>query len=190
MNSLNKTIFDRLRLGERVPFTDPEYSQVHDACAETKKLVIALNNEADPAQQRSLLSKITSRTVDESTAVFTPFSINYGKNLWLGKNVFINANCSFLDLGGITIDDDVMIAPAVVISSEGHPINGKERRQLIPAHVHIRKNVWIGAHATILPGVTVGENSVVAAGAVVTADVPDNVVVGGVPAKIIKRINE
>lgn len=190
MGNSNRTIFDRIRAGEITPFDDTDYFRIHDACAATKKLVIALNNEPDPVKQRQLLSNITGRKVSDSTTVFTPFSINYGKNLQLGSNVFINANCSFLDLGGITIEDGVMIAPAVVISSESHPVGAEDRRKMLPGHVHINKGAWIGANATVLSGVTIGENSVVAAGAVVTADVPNNVVVGGIPAKVIKKLNE
>ena len=103
--------------------------------------------------------------------------------------MFINHDCSFLDLGGITIDDDVMIGPKVSISSEDHPVEPSKRKILSVKKVHIKRNAWIGAGATILPGVTIGENSVVAAGAVVTKNVPDNVVVGGVPAKILKTLN-
>ena len=190
MSKSKQTIFDRMKAGEIVLFSDPDYHQVHDACAQTKKLLIELNNEADVSKQRILLSQITGRQIDESTGVFTPIQINYGKNLTLGKNVFINTNCSFLDLGGITIEDDVMIAPGVSISSEGHPIGAKDRRKLIVAPVRIKKNAWIGTNVSVLPGVTIGENSVVAAGAVVTLDVPDNVVVAGIPAKVIKRIEE
>ena len=186
---MNETdIFERLRNGETIPFSDPDYHQIRDACGATKKLLNNFNNEADPDKQRKLLCEITGREVDESVGIFTPFSINYGKNLGLGKNIFINANCSFLDLGGITIDDEVMIAPGVVVSSEGHPVGANERHMLTASPVHIKRNAWIGANATILPGVTVGENSVVAAGAVVSGDVPDNTIVGGIPAKVIKRL--
>ncbi len=182
------TIFNRLQNGKTISFSDPDYQQISQACAATKKLLIAFNNETDARQQLKLLSEITGKQADESVGIFTPFSINYGKNLVLGKNIFINANCSFLDLGGITIDDEVLIAPGVVISSEGHPIAANERRMLTVAPVHIKRNAWIGANATILPGVTIGENTIVAAGAVVSKDVPDNVIVGGVPAKVIKEI--
>ena len=121
-------------------------------------------------------------------ACITPLYINYGKNTKIGKNVFINFDCVFLDLGGIIIDDNVLIAPKVSLLSEGHTLSPFERQSLIPGQIHIRKNAWIGAGANILPGVTVGENSVVAAGAVVSKDVPANTIVGGVPAKIIKTI--
>jgi acetyltransferase-like isoleucine patch superfamily enzyme len=100
----------------------------------------------------------------------------------------INHACSFLDLVGITIEDNAMIAPRVNLSSENHPISIESRKTLPAGHIHIKQNAWIGANATILPGVTIGENSVVAAGSVVSKDVPDNCVVGGIPAKIIKKI--
>ena len=117
-----------------------------------------------------------------------PLYINYGKNTKIGKNVFINFDCVFLDLGGITIEDDVFIAPKVSLLSEGHPVDPSERHSLIPGPIHIRKNAWIGAGAIILPGVTIGENAVVAAGAVVSKDVPANTVVGGTPAKHLKYL--
>ncbi len=121
-------------------------------------------------------------------AIFTPIYINYGKNLKIGKNVFINFDCTFLDLGGITIEDDVLIGPKVSLVTENHPLNPEHRKGLICKPILIKRNVWIGANATILAGVTIGENAVVAGGAVVSKDVPDNTVVGGVPAKIIKQI--
>jgi acetyltransferase-like isoleucine patch superfamily enzyme len=147
-----------------------------------------MNNSSDPAEIRILLSRITNSEIDESVAVFTPLFINYGKHTKIGKNVFINFDCTFLDLGGITIEDNVLIAPKVNLLSEGHPLAPENRQSLVPGPIHIKKNAWIGANATILPGVTIGENAVVAAGAVVSKDVPDNTVVGGIPAKIIKGI--
>jgi acetyltransferase-like isoleucine patch superfamily enzyme len=137
---------------------------------------------------RNLLGKITGFEVDGTTMVFPPFQINYGKNTRIGKNVFINFDCTFLDLGGITIEDQVMIAPKVSLLSEGHPIAVKERQTLTVGKIHIKTNAWIGAGATILQGVTIGENSVVAAGSVVSNDVPDNTLVGGIPAKFLKDI--
>lgn len=104
--------------------------------------------------------------------------------------MFINFDCIFLGLGGITIEDGALIAPRVSLLSEGHPVNPADRQSLVPGHIHIKRNAWISAGAMILPGVTVGENSIVAAGAVVSSDVPDNTIVGGVPAKVIKRVDE
>ena len=167
---------------------DPDAFKLREASFATKKLLILMNNAADPAEIRSLLSQITGSAIDETVAVFTPLYINYGKNTKIGNNVFINFDCVFLDLGGITIEDNVLIAPKVSLLSEGHPVAPHQRQSLIPGHIHIKKNAWIGAGATILPGVTIGENAVVAAGAVVSKDVPSNTVVAGVPAKIIKTI--
>lgn len=147
-----------------------------------------MNNVTDPTEIRNLLSQITNTEIDESVAVFTPLYINYGKHTKIGKNVFINFDCVFLDLGGITIEDNVLIAPKVSLLSEGHPVSPDERHSLVPKPIRIKRNAWIGANATILQGVTIGENSVVAAGSVVSKDVPDNMIVGGIPAKIIKTI--
>ncbi|QYY35273.1 sugar O-acetyltransferase [Ruficoccus sp. ZRK36] len=181
-------IFCRLRNGETVAFNDPEYHKLRDASFATKKLIVQLNQSSDSEEIRALLSQITGTEIDPSTAVFTPFQINYGKHTKIGKNVFINFDCVFLDLGGITIEDGVFIAPKVSLLSEGHPISPKERHSLTVAPILIKKNAWIGANASIMPGVTIGENSIVAAGAVVTKDVPDNCIVAGVPAKMIRSI--
>ena len=138
---------------------------------------------------RAILSKILGQSIDPSTTVLEPFSTNFGKHTTIGKNVFINHGCSFLDLGGITIEDDVLIGPQVKLVTENHPVDPRNRKSLDLKSIHIGKNVWLGAGAIILPGVMVGENSIVAAGAVVTKDVPANTIVGGVPAKFIKKID-
>ena len=181
-------IFEKLRNGETMTYNNPEAYKLREASFATKKLLLQLNNSSDPAEIKDLLSQITGSEIDESVAVFTPLYINYGKNTKIGKSVFINFDCVFLDLGGITIEDNVLIAPKVSLLSEGHHINPNERQSLVTGHIHIKKNAWIGAGATILPGVTIGENSVVAAGAVVSKDVPANTVVGGIPAKQIKSL--
>lgn len=187
-NQYTAEIFERLRNGETITANDPEAYKMKEASLITKKLLMQLNNSSKPAEIRDLLSKITGSEIDKSVDVFTPLYINYGKHTKIGKNVFINFDCVFLDLGGITIEDNVLIAPKVCLLSEGHPVSPDNRHSLVPGHVHIRKNAWIGAGAMILPGVTIGENAVVAAGAVVLKDVPANTIAGGVPAKIIKTI--
>lgn len=181
-------IFERLRNGESVPFSDPQYSKIGCACYDTKKLLLQLNGTAEPYEVRSLLSEITGSRIDETTTVFTPLHINYGRHTQIGKNVFINFDCVLLDLGGITIEDNVLIAPKVSLLSEGHPVAPGKRATLTTGHITIKKNAWIGAGATIMQGVTIGENAIVAAGAVVSKDVPENTIVGGIPAKIIKSI--
>ena len=181
-------LFERLRNGETILPNDPQAFKMLEESYNTKKLLVQMNNATDPKKIRELLSQITGSEIDETVAVFTPLQINYGKHTKIGKNVFINFDCVFLDLGGITIEDNVLIAPKVSLLTEGHPIEPESRQSLVPGHIHIKKNAWIGAGATILQGVTIGENAVVASGAVVSKDVPDNVIVGGIPAKIIKSI--
>ena len=118
-NQHNKDIFEQLRNGETIASNNPEAYKLREASFATKKLLVQLNNSSDPAEIRDLLSQITGSEIDETVAVFTPFYINYGKNTKIGKNVFINFDCVFLDLGGITIEDNVLIAPKVSLLSEG-----------------------------------------------------------------------
>ena len=179
-------ILERLRRGETVSFDDPEYSRLRDVSFATRKLLLQLNQSADPEEMRLLLSQITGTEIDRSTAVFPPFHVNYGRHTKIGRNVFLNFDCVFLDFGGITIEDGVFIAPKVSLLTEGHPLMPEKRHSLTVAPIRLRTNAWIGANATIMQGVTVGENAVVAAGAIVTKDVPANSVVGGIPAKVIK----
>jgi len=183
-----KSIFERLRGGETIHATDPEGFKLRDASFATKELLVKMNNSSNPTEIRDMLSQITGSEIDKSVDVFTPLYINYGKHTKIGKNVFINFDCTFLDLGGITIEDNVLIAPKVSLLSEGHPVSPENRHSLMVGHIHIKKNAWIGAGAIILQGVTIGENSIVAAGAVVSTNVPDNTIVGGIPAKVIKEI--
>lgn len=180
-------IFERLLRGETILPNDPEMPRLRDESFAVKKLLIKMNNSSDSDEIKKLLSEILNQEV-QNVEVFTPLYINYGKNINIGENVFINFDCTFLALGGITIEDNVLIGPKVSFITENHPLDPKLRNGLIGKPIHIKKNAWIGANATILPGVTIGENAVIAAGAVVSKDVPDDVVVGGIPAKIIKKI--
>lgn len=185
---VTENIFDRLKKGKTISYLDPQAYKMREAAFTTKKLLVQLNNADNEKEIRDLLSQITNGKIDKSVTLFTPFHINYGKHTKIGKNVFINFDCVFLDLGGITIDDNVLIAPKVSLLTEGHPISIEDRHSLIPKPIHIKRNAWIGANATILQGVTIGENAIVAAGAVVSHDVPDNTIVGGIPARILKTI--
>ncbi|MBU6342549.1 MAG: sugar O-acetyltransferase [Bacteroidetes bacterium] len=190
MENLPQDIFTRMRKGGLIRFDDPEYPRIFEAVSETLIKLASLNSATSIQEIRAKLGEITGQTIPDTTTVFAPFYTNFGRHISLGHHVFINHGCSFLDLGGITIGDDVLIAPMVSISSESHPVEPSMRKMLVLKPVVIQNKVWIGARATILPGVTVGANSVVAAGAVVTQDVPSNVVVGGVPAKIIKHLDD
>lgn len=181
-------IFEKMKTGAEVRKEDPQYGEFMDAVGRTLKLNVALNSSDNVNTTRERLSEIIGSTIHESTAIFTPFHTNFGRHTIIGRNVFINHACSFLDLGGITIEDDVLIGPKVNLITENHPIDPTNRKTLLCAPILIKKNAWIGAAATILPGVVIGENAVVAAGAVVTKNVPDNTIVAGVPAKVVKEI--
>jgi acetyltransferase-like isoleucine patch superfamily enzyme len=182
------TILSDLQNGITVTPQHPEAKQLREVSYATIALLQQLNASSDPEKIRNILGEITGDIIDDTVAVFPPLYINYGKHLQIGKNVFINFNCTFLALGGIVIEDNVLIGPDVKLLSEGHPLAPDQRQSLLPGKVHIKKNAWIGAGATLLPGVSVGENAVVAAGAVVTKNVPANTVVAGIPAKIVKTL--
>lgn len=187
--SSSPDIFQRMQAGEPLRKDDPEYNRFSDVVARTIRLCVEMNATAtDVDQVRTDLSDIIGTEIDPSTMIFPPFHTNFGRFLRLGKNVFINHACSFLDIGGITIEDDVLIGPRVNLTSENHPLDPADRTTLIPGPIVVKRNAWIGAGATILPGVTIGENSVVAAGAVVSRDVAPNTIVAGVPAKVIRTL--
>lgn len=183
-----KDIFERLKSGELVELTDPEFSKVNELVARTLALLPLLNTSTTLEAMREQLGEIVGSPVDDTTTIFPPFHTNLGRFINLGKHVFINHACSFLDMGGITLEDHVLIGPRVNLITENHPLNPATRRGIICKPILIKRNAWVGAGATILPGVTIGENAVVAAGAVVSKDVPDNTVVGGVPAKVLKHL--
>lgn len=140
-----------------------------------------------PEEIRNLMSELTGEAVDETFGLFPPFYTDCGKNTHFGKNVFINAGCKFQDQGGIYIGDGALIGHNAVLATLNHNPDPKKRQNLIPAPIHIGRNVWLGANVTVLPGVTIGDGAIVAAGAVVTKDVEAGTVVAGVPAKVIKK---
>jgi len=143
----------------------------------------------DAVEVRALSSDLIGKKVDDSFLLVPPFYTTGGPDISVGRNVFINQNCTFYDLGGLEIADDVMIGPNVSLITSGHPLEPSQRRaRVIAKPIVIERNVWIAAGATIIGGVTVGENSVVAAGSVVTRDVPQNTLVGGNPARVIRSI--
>lgn len=183
-----KDIFQRLIEGEEIPYSDSEFFKLTEASERVMAILVEMNSSKTVVDIRRHLSNLVGYQVDPSTTFYTPFSSNYGKNITLGKNIFINQNCQMLDLGGITIEDDVLIGPRVNLLSETHPVEVDSRKALIGKPIHIKKGAWVGGGATLLPGVTIGEHSVVAAGAVVSKDVPDRTVVAGIPAKKVKSI--
>lgn len=143
-----------------------------------------------PEEVRELMSNLTGRKVDESFTLFPPFYTDFGKNITIGKNVFINSCCNFQDQGGVTIKDRALIGHKVVFATVNHGCAPEKRHLNYTAPIVVGENVWIGSNATILQGVTIGDNAIVAAGAVVTKDVEPGTIVGGVPARFIKTVAE
>lgn len=164
---------------------------MHGMADDARRITARINGEYHTADElRKLFSELIGKEVDDAFGLFPPIYTDCGKNITVGKGVFINAGCCFQDQAGIVIGDGTLIGHQVVFATLNHDHRPSERANMIPAPITVGRNVWIGAHATILPGVCIGDNAVVAAGAVVTKDVPANVVAAGVPAKVIKEIRE
>lgn len=171
----------------RTPESAAMLANVKRAMAITANLNRLTFNEAD--EVRALFGELIGRKVDDSFLLIPPFYTTGGTNISVGRNVFVNQNCTFYDLGGLDLADDVMIGPNVSLITSGHPVEPSRRRAAVVAKpIVIGRNVWIAAGATVIGGVTIGENSVVAAGSVVTKDVPPNTLVGGNPARAIRSI--
>src|SRR5690242_1133893 len=171
----------------RAPEARPIFEQVNRAIALTERL-----NQLPYADQdaiRAAWAQLTGTEIDATFRLIPPVYCDQGVNIRLGRKVFINQGCTLNDIGGITIGDEVFIGPRVSLITSGHPVDpALRRRQIFAAPIVIERGVWICAGATLLHGVTVGEDSVVAAGAVVTRDVPAGVVVGGVPARVLRSV--
>ena len=157
---------------------------------ENRRLLFEMNNvwHEDESEIAEIFSRITAKPVGKNLRIETPFYTDFGKNITVGDRVFINAGCKFQDQGGIYIGDETFIGHNVVLATLDHDIDPEKRYMLHAAPIRIGRRVWIGANVVITKGVTIGDNSVIAAGAVVTRDIPANVVAGGVPAKVIKEI--
>ena len=189
MKDNDKKFFDYVSERKTICAGSEIHALMHGFAARAQKLTRKINaGNNSPLKTVKLFSKLTGRKVDSSFRLLPPFYTDCGKNITVGKNVFINSACCFQDQGGLEIGDNVLIGHQVVIATLNHLADPLRRADMTPKPVKIGNNVWIGSHATILPGVTVGDNSIIAAGAVVTKDVPANTVAAGVPAKVIKKI--
>lgn len=183
-------VFEKDLAGMPLDGKSPEVAPIVEIIKATQKIVSRLNSGVYSEEEvRDFLSQITGREVDSTLWLIPPFYTDFGRNIHFGKNVFVNSACTFMDRGGIYIDDEVFIGPKVNLITINHDINPFNRNTTICKPIHIEKRVWIGVTATILPGVRIGENSIIGANAVVTKDVPSNTIVGGNPAKVIKTID-
>ena len=176
---------------ERKPLNTPEiYEFMNRVSNEARRITFELNGAYHSMPEvRDLFARLFGKPVDPSFRVFPPFYTDFGKNITVGKNVFINACCHFQDQGGITLGDNCLVGHNVVFATLNHGFAPEERQSMLPAPIVVGCNVWIGSNSTILQGVTIGDNSIIAAGSVVTKDVPANAIVAGVPARFIRSIS-
>lgn len=178
------------KAGNPISAEDKELHGLLTQCSfEAQRLTMELNTSFHSKEEIvNIFRTLTGSEVDASFMCFPPFYTDFGKNITIGKNVFLNTGCSFQDRGGIDIGDGTQVGMNVTIATLNHGLSLETRNTTYAAPVTIGENVWIGSSSTILPGVTIGNNSIVAAGAVVTMDVPEDTVVAGVPAKVLKKI--
>ncbi|MCD8038533.1 MAG: sugar O-acetyltransferase [Lachnospiraceae bacterium] len=176
--------------GEGNAAQNPDWKKLFDEiCQEAIRISMELNNHYHtPEKIREIMGRLTGKEIDDTFRLFPPFYTDFGKNITIGKDVFINSGCHFQDQGGIEIGEGTMIGHNVVLATINHDQNPMKNRKNHYAPIKIGAHVWIGSNATILPGVTIGDWAVVAAGAVVTRNVPAMTVVGGVPAKFLKNV--
>ncbi|MDM8146180.1 DapH/DapD/GlmU-related protein [Bacteroides eggerthii] len=170
--------------------TEGMHRLMNEMSEEARRVTFRLNSAWHSQEEiRALLGELFGRPVPDTLRIFPPFYSDFGKNIHVGEHVFINACCHFQDHGGVTLGDGCQIGHNVVFATLNHGLEPADRGTTYPAPIVLGRNVWVGSNATILQGVTIGDNAVVAAGAVVSRDVPANTIVGGVPARIIKRID-
>lgn len=183
-----RTERERMLAGEPYRFLDPGLVEERE---KAKQLLWILNRTESLAERRILLQRLLGNLGQDST-IEPPFYCTYGRNLYLGDHVYLNVLCTVIDNGEVRIGNQVMIGPAVQIYTAAHPLQAQARNEgwEVAKRIVIEENVWIGGSAILLPGVTVGRNAVVGAGAVVTRDVPPSTVVAGSPAKVIREIEQ
>lgn len=178
-----------LRAGQTITAGSSLHEVMHDTSQEALRITAELNGAyRSPERVRELLAELTGAPVDQTVTVFPPLSADFGKNISIGKRVFINSGCRFQDQGGITIGDDCLIGHNAVFATLNHDLHPRRRGDLHPAPIVVGNNVWIGASVTILPGVTIGDNVVIGAGSLVTKSIPADTIAIGSPAKAVRAV--
>ncbi|KAF1298592.1 acetyltransferase [Enterococcus sp. JM4C] len=185
-----KNLQERLQ-GIDIFANSPISIELHDVKLANEKLLAEMNMQYHTNQEMlDILEQTTGQKIDPSTTVSQPFYSDFGGHITMGKDIFINKNVTFVDLGGITLEDKVLIGPDSRLITVNHLLDPVSRRGITVAPILVKKNAWIGANVTILPGITIGENSIIAADSTVTKDVPANVIVAGSPAKEVRKLDE
>lgn len=176
-----------VRRGDPIPGGSPMHVYMHDAAQDALRVCARINTGyRDADEVRALLGELTGRPVPVTTTVFPPFYSEFGRNLVLGENVFVNLGCTFQDAGGIVVGDGALIGHGCTFATLNHGVDPARRADMIPAAVTLGRDVWLGANVVVVPGVTIGDGAIVGAGSVVTRDVAPHTVVGGVPARLIR----
>lgn len=184
---MTNDILKKVLNGEPLDFRDPTFKELFDIQEQNAGFLMKFNNEPSPKIRQELLEKITEQKLPENVKVFPPLKSDFGRHIFLKSGVVINTDCIFADLGGIYLDENVLVGPRTTFITLNHDLRPQYRDIIITKPIHVHKNAWIGAGSIILPGVTIGENAIVGAGAVVRKNVPADSIVIGNPAKIIKR---
>ena len=180
-----------LNSGEQIKCGCEVHLKMHELSQEALRITAEINSRYHtPQELRGLMEKLIGQELDERFGLFPPFYTDCGKNIHIGKGVFINAGCKLQDQGGIYIGDNCLLGHNTVIATLNHGMLPEDRGDLLPSPVHIGNNVWIGSGSIILPGVTVGDNAVIGAGSVVTKDIPADMIAVGSPARVIRSIYE
>lgn len=179
----------QLQRDNHIAAGSPAHEFMHKAADEARKMTALINGAYHTDEElRALMSRLVGYRVDDGFRLFPPVYTDFGKNIKIGKDVFVNSGCCFQDQGGVTLGDGCLIGHNVVFATLDHDKRPGRRGDMTAAPIVVGKDVWIGAHATILKGVTIGDGAIVAAGAVVTRDVPPNTIAAGVPARVVKTI--
>lgn len=179
----------QLQRDNHIAAGSPAHEFMHKAADEARKTTALINGAYHTDEElRALMSRLVGYRVDDGFRLFPPVYTDFGKNIKIGKDVFVNSGCCFQDQGGVTLGDGCLVGHNVVFATLDHDKRPGRRGDMTAAPIVVGKDVWIGAHATILKGVTIGDGAIVAAGAVVTRDVPPNTIAAGVPARVVKTI--
>ena len=179
----------QLQRDNHIAAGSPAHEFMHKAADEARKTTALINGAYHTDEElRALMSRLVGYKVDDGFRLFPPVYTDFGKNIKIGKDVFVNSACCFQDQGGVTLGDGCLVGHNVVFATLDHDKRPGRRGDMTAAPIVVGKDVWIGAHATILKGVTIGDGAIVAAGAVVTRDVPPNTIAAGVPARVVKTI--
>lgn len=183
-------LLEQLEAGLPLAGGTPEFAAMSHYSEDARRVQGAMNSGYhSPEELRMFMAELTGRPIPESFRLFPPFYSDFGKNIHIGERVFINSCCCFQDQGGIYIGDDCLIGHRVTIATINHGLKPEDRFTCHLAPARLGRNVWIGSGAIILPGVAIGDNAVVAAGAVVTKDVAQGAIVAGNPARLIKNVS-